>query len=109
MGAKHNTLCVCVCVCVSAAKIKSNSHLKTFNMRFQVAHKDDPTILYNIRIYVDTVFFLKLFVLRAAVTLARRWGRGINDKHLLNGELNCCTGEPFWVWKCIFRDGLKIR
>lgn len=38
-------------------------------------------------------FFLKLFVLRAAVTLARRWGRGMNDKHLLNGELNCCTGR----------------
>lgn len=38
--------------CVSAEKIKSNSHLKTFNMRFQVAYKDDPTIPYNVAIYI---------------------------------------------------------
>lgn len=87
---------------MSAEKIKSNSHLKTFNMRFQVAHKDDPTIPYNVAIYiyVDTVFSKIVYSARSCNPCAED-GEGkadFNDKHLLNGELNCCTGrtgEPF--------------
>lgn len=104
MGAKHNTLrvsvCVSVCVC---SKNKKQFTLENFQHAFSSRTQRRPnysTQCCHILVYVDTVFSKIVCSARSCNPYAEE-GEGkaeFNDKHLLNGELNCCTGrtrEPF--------------